>query len=333
MVNRQLTNALVLAAERKWTGAVLVRDKKTGSEASVYVYVGGIYSVELDDYQPGFLSRLIAAGHIDAARLASVRPSLDRDSADLMVGRIVVDCGWISVDRLAEYHREYLLAALGAVLNCRSLKVRESKNEITSRWCILPARIEELVAETEIRKIQLDRASAALAGEGHAGSCVLRPMGSAASVSNGSPELDAFMRATDGVRSVDEIAAMCGFTRAEAVFHASVLTTAGVVVLATMPEPPKEAPVLRVPEEFGVLTARPGLVNVDAPRRLALAPQPLQPLQPPQPAEQAEVAPPRRVPRRSGAWAETVPLGRPKAPRRDLTTEVIARPAARPSEP
>ena len=324
-MNRQLTNALVLAAERKWTGAVLVRDKKTGSEASVYVYVGGIYSVELDDYQPGFLSRLIAAGHIDAARLASVRPSLDRDSADLMVGRIVVDCGWISVDRLAEYHREYLLAALGAVLNCRSLKVRESKNEITSRWCILPARIEELVAETEIRKIQLDRASAALAGEGHAGSCVLRPMGSAASVSNGSPELDAFMRATDGVRSVDEIAAMCGFTRAEAVFHASVLTTAGVVVLASMPEPPKEARNLRVPEEFGNLTIRPGLPNVAAPQRLAPTPQP---------AEQAEVAPPRRrAPRRSGAWAEKVPLVRPETPRRDLTTEVIARPAARSSEP
>jgi hypothetical protein len=323
-VNRHLIDALVSAAERKWTGAILARDKKTGLEASVYVYVGGIYSVELDDYQPGFVSRLIAAGHIDAARLASVRPSLDRESADLMVGRIVVDCGWISVDSLAEYHREYLLAALGAVLNCRSLKVRESKNEITSRWCILPTRIEELVAETEIRKIQLDRASEALAGEGHAGSCVLRPMGSAAPVSNGSSELDAFMRATDGVRSVDEIAAMCGFTRAEAVFHASVLTTAGVVVLAAMPEPPMEARVLRVPEEFGVLTVRPGLPTPEPPRRLELAPQP---------AEQAEVAPPRRAPRRSGAWAETVPLVRPQTPRRDLTTEVIARPPMRPSEP
>jgi len=324
VVNRQLTGALVSAAERKWTGAVLARDKKTGLEASVYVYVGGIYSVEFDDYQPGFVSRLIAAGHIDAARLTSVRPSLDRDSADLMVGRIVVDCGWISVDRLAEYHREYLLAALGAVLKCRSLRLWESKNEITSRWCILPTRIEELVAETEIRRIQLDRASSALAGEGHAGSCVLRPMGSAASVSNGSPELDAFMRATDGVRSVDEVAAMCGFTRAEAVFHASVLTTAGVVVLSAMPEPPKEARALRVPEEFGVLMVRPGLPNVAAPQRLAPTPQYV---------EQAEVAPLRRAPRRSGAWAETVPLVRPKSLRRDLTTEVIARPAARPSEP
>ena len=324
MVNRQLIDALVSAAERKWTGAVLARDKRTGLEASIHVYGGGVYSIELDDYQPGFVSRLIAAGHIDAARLATVRPSLDRDSADLMVGRIVVDCGWISVDRLAEYHREYLLAALGAVLKCRSLRVRESKNEITSRWCILPTRIEELVAETDIRRIQFDRASAALAGEGHAGSCVLRPMGSVAWVSNGSPELDAFMRATDGVRSVDEVAAMCGFTRAEAVFHASVLTTAGVVVLASMPEPPKEARNLRVPEEFGNLTIRPGLPNVAAPQRLAPTPQP---------AEQAEVAPPRRrAPRRSGAWAETVPLVRPETPRRDLTTEVIARPAARPSE-
>ena len=323
-MNRQLTDALVSAAERKWTGAVLARDKKTGLEASIHVYGGGVYSIELDDYQPGFVSRLIAAGHIDAARLTSVRPSLDRDSADLMVGRIVVDCGWISVDRLAEYHREYLLAALGAVLKCRSLRVRESKNEITSRWCILPTRIEELVAETDIRRIQLNRASAALAGEGHAGSCVLRLMGSTPSVSNGSPELDAFMRATDGARSVDEVAAMCGFTRAEAVFYASVLTTAGVVVLAAMPEPPKEARALRVPEEFGVLTIRPGLPNLAAPRRLAPTPHP---------AERAEVAPPRRAPRRSGAWAETVPLVRPKSPRRDLTTEVIARPAAGPSEP
>ena len=322
-MNRNLTGALVSAAERKWTGAVIARDKKTGLESSIHVYLGGVYSVELDDYQPGFVSRLIAAGHIDAARLASVRPSLDRDLADLMVGRIVVDCGWISVDRLADYHREYLLAALGAVLDCRSLRLREAKNEITSRWCILPTRIEELVAETEIRKIQLNRASAALAREGHAGSCVLRPMGSAASVSNGSPELDAFMRATDGVRSVDEVAAMCGFTRAEAVFHASVLTTAGVVVLSAMPEPPNEARALRVPEEFGVLMVRPGLSNVAAPQRLAPTPQP---------AEQAEVAPPRRAPRRSGAWAETVPLVRPETPRRDLTTEVIARPAARPSE-
>ena len=324
VVNRQLTDALVSAAERKWTGAVLARDKKTGLESSVYVYGGGVYSVELDDYQPGFVSRLIAAGHIDAGRLASVRPSLDRDSADLMVGRIVVDCGWIAVERLAEYHREYLLAALGAVLDCRSLRVREVKNEVTSRWCILPTRIEELVAETDIRRIQLNRASAALAGEGHAGSCVLRPMGSASSVSNGSPELDAFMRATDGVRSVDEVAAMCGFTRAEAVFHASVLTTAGVVVLAAMPEPPKEARNLRVPEEFGSLVVRPGLPDVGALRRLTPTPEP---------AEQAEVAPPRRAPRRSAAWAETVPLVRPKTPRRDLTTEVIARPAARPSEP
>jgi hypothetical protein len=319
VVNRQLTDALVSAADRNWTGAVLARDKKTGSEASVYVYEGGIYSVEIDDYEPSFVSRLIAAGHIDAARLASVRPSLDRDSADLMVGRIVVDCGWISVDRLADYHREYLLAALGGVLDSRSLRVRESKNEVTSRWCILPARIEDLVAETEIRKIQLARASSALAGEGHAGSCVLRPLGSAAAVSNGSPELDAFMRATDGVRSVDEVAAMCGFTRAEAVFHASVLTTAGVVVLAAMPEPPKEVRALRVPEEFGRLTVRPGLPDPVAYR----LPSPTLGS-----AEAGEVVAPRRTPRRSGAWAETVPLVRPNAPRRDLTTEVIPKPPA-----
>jgi hypothetical protein len=121
------------------------------------------------------------------------------------------------------------------------------------------------------------------------------------------------------VRSVDEVAAMCGFTRAEAVFHASVLTTAGVVVLAAMPEPPKEVRALRVPEEFGRLTVRPGLPDPVAYR----LPSPTLGS-----AEAGEVVAPRRTPRRSGAWAETVPLVRPNAPRRDLTTEVIPKPPA-----
>ncbi len=320
-VNRKLAGALVAAADRNWTGAVLARDKKTGSEASVYLYEGGIYSLELDDYEPSFVSRLIAAGHIDAARLASVRPSLDRETANRMVGRIVVDCGWISVDRLAEYHREYLLAGLGAVLRRQSLRIRESKNEITSRFCILPSGIGELVSEIEIRQMQLDRAASALAGSRHAGSCVLRVMRSTAGVSNGSPELDAFMRAVDGVRSVDEVAAMCGFTRAEAVFHASVLTTAGVAIVAATAEPPAQARSLRVPEDFGMLTVTPGLPGVrSSSLQVASATPALD--------AQSVSAAPRRTPRRSGAWAETVPLARPKVPPRDLTTQVIARPPA-----
>ena len=320
-MNRKLVEALVSAANRDWTGAVLARDKKTGSEASVFIYEGGIYSVELDDYEPSFVSRLIAAGHIDAARLASVRPSLDRDTANHMVGRIVVDCGWISVDRLAEYHREYLLAGLGAVLGRDSLRIRESKNEITPRWCILPTSIGALVPEIEIRQMQLDRASSALAGNHHAGSCVLRVMRSSSGISNGSPELDAFMRAVDGVRSVDEGAAMCGFTRAEAVFYASVLTTAGVAAVAATAEPPTQARSLRVPEDFGMLTVTPGH-RAQEPARLQVgAPEAGLHGQPDSPA-------PRRTPRRSGAWAETIPMTRPKAPSRDLTTEVIARPTA-----
>ena len=319
-MNRQLASALVAAANRNWTGAVLARDKRTGSEASIYVYEGGIYSVELDDFEPSFVSRLIAAGIIDAARLASVRPSLDRDTANHMVGRIVVDCGWISVDRLAEYHREYLLAGLGGVLGSGSLRIRESKNEITSRFCILPTSIGELVSEIDIRRIQLDRASSALAGNHHAGSCVLRVMRSTAGVSNGSPELDAFMRAVDGVRSVDGVAAMCGFTRAEAVFHASVLTTAGVVVMAATGESPEQARTLRVPEDFGMLTVAPGLKDAVAPtlQVASIAPD-----------DRARTEPnaPRRSTRRSGAWAETVPLARPMTPPRDLSTQVIARPA------
>ena len=51
-VNRKLLGDLVAAADRNWTGAFLARDKKTGSEASIYLYEGGIYSVELDDYEP-----------------------------------------------------------------------------------------------------------------------------------------------------------------------------------------------------------------------------------------------------------------------------------------
>lgn len=322
-MNRKLVETLVSAANREWTGAVLARDKKTGSEASIYLFEGGIYAVELDDYEPSFVSRLIAAGHIDAARLASVRPSLDRDTANHMVGRIVVDCGWISVDRLAEYHREYLLAGLGAVLERDSLRIRESKNEITSRLCILPSSIGALVSEIEIRRMQLDRASSALAGNHHAGSCVLRVMRSSAGVTNGSCELDAFMRAVDGVRSVDEVAAMCGFTRAEAVFHASVLTTAGVAVVAAAAEPPVQAGRLRVPEDFGMLAVTPGLPVRDTSRLQVASSEPGLPEQPA----------PSRTPRRSGAWAETVPLARPKAPPRGLTTEVIPRPPAGQSVP
>ncbi len=320
-MNRKLAIALVSAADRNWTGAVLARDKKTGSEASIYVYEGGIYSVELDDFEPSFVSRLIAAGHIDAARLASVRPSLDRDTANHMIGRIVVDCGWISVDRLAEYHREYLLAGLGAVLGRPSLRIRESKNEITSRFCILPSGIGELVSEIEIRQMQLERAASALAGSHHAGSCVLRVMRSTAGVSNGSPELDAFMRAVDGVRSVDEVAGMCGFTRAEAVFHACVLTTAGVAIVAATAEPPAQARSLRVPEDFGMLVVAPGAPGPNSARLQVASEHPRLDVRPASPA-------PSRTPRRSGAWAETVPLARPKNPPRDLTTQVIARPPA-----
>ena len=94
---------------------------------------------------------------------------------------------------------------------------------------------------------------------------------------------------------------------------------ATVVVLAAMPEPPKEVRALRVPEEFGVVTIRPGLPDPVAYR----LPAPTSGA-----ADSGDVVTPRRTPRRSGAWAETVPLVRPNAPRRDLTTVAIPRPPA-----
>jgi hypothetical protein len=218
-------------AKRSWTGCLSVTDPRTQALADLYLYEGDLYCVAIAGFVPNIVARICAAGIIDEAQLRFIESSTAPEERSSVAGRFCVEQGWLAVEKLAEFNSEYLLAGLGAVLAIPKPVIRDQQGAVTNSFCSLPAAIDDLLVSVDMRNARSRSLWSSVVPDSGPRQTVL-------AVTEGldpgpfvAPELGAFVTAVNGERSVDEVAAACGLTRAEASFIGAALVNEGVLTV------------------------------------------------------------------------------------------------------
>ncbi len=241
-----MAKAMRSESKKGWTGRLVATDPATGTSAAIYMYEGGVYSVQVEDFTPHLTNRMIAAGILDESRIRELSASVEHTQRDHEVGRFAINRDWLPVDTLAALHAEYLLAGLGAALALPKSKVQAEANETTDQLCTMPASVEDLISAIDLREERSQRIWNGVAPGSTTKETVLRQVNAEAEICVASSEVAAFMRAVDGINTVDEIAGACGFTRAEAIVITAALIAGGAVGIAGR----KSVNGVHVPEDF-----------------------------------------------------------------------------------
>lgn len=249
MTNAHLIKALRGESKHSRTSRVVVTCGE--GTASIHLFEGRIYSVTVDGFRPQLTNRLAVAGVLTPDRLDVVDRVIPAADQDAGIGRFAVEEDWLTAEQLATFHAEYLLAALGAAVAAPDARVRTSEGETTSQLCVLPVDVEELLESVATREQQAARVWAGVAPDASPRETVLRVLNPDAGVVTASPELQSFLSAIDGIDTVEEIAGLCGFTRAEAIYLSAALILGGAVSVAGR----KTVSGIHVPEDFAATTA------------------------------------------------------------------------------
>jgi hypothetical protein len=257
-LNPEIVRELQSASRKKFTGVIEVVDKPTGSTALLYLFEGGIYAVDLQDYTPRVADRLLSAGTIDEDKRKWLFAQLGPDPRHLGAGPLAVQEGWLSAESLATVHQEYLLASLGAVLARPKVRMKQRKGESTSDFCTLPLPIEPLFETMRMRAGRLATGWGALEAAGDPSNVALSNRGVPIPDDLALPEFAALAAEANGHRSVDVLADELGFTLAEITHMAMLLVRAGVLRVSPEATSGWEAGRLPVPEAFGVILATRG---------------------------------------------------------------------------
>ncbi len=231
-------------AARSWTGALRFDVPGASEPASVYLYEGGAYAVELPWYRPHVLARLTSAGILDATRQAIIDTSVGRDADPMDAVRFCVDQGWLDAERLGSIHGEFVLASLGALAEA-GREAGAEDGAVTDRYCTLPMAVADV---EEALRVRAARDTAAWGYSEPATSTQVARALAGAVAEHQVPEVIALVAALDHPMPLDAAAGRCGFTRSECAYIVSALASQGVVSLS--PGAPDLS--LQVPEALPV---------------------------------------------------------------------------------
>jgi hypothetical protein len=216
-----LRTALTAKDRSRWTGEIQISKGDTSSlVGSVFLYLGKPYAVNLVGYVPPLVSRLRSAGILDETCMAMLEHAYPNGQHDLHVSQFGVDQGWLSVERLGEFHSEFMLAGLGALVALPNIEIAYENGAVTDQWCALPVAIDDLIATLDIRTLRTQQAWESLPGVNE--SSIMKYV-RVSPLAHPISELVATAHAMDGSRSIDEVAFFCGYTRAEVAFLTAVL--------------------------------------------------------------------------------------------------------------
>jgi hypothetical protein len=298
--NRAVVHELQAVGKKSFSGAVEITDKESHASATVYLLEGGIYAATLAGYVPPIAARLWSSGALDRERSEQLLADLGGVALDPRAGSIAAQHGWVKVDTLGTMHQEYLLASLGAVLALSKPKVKTSAGNTTSSFCTLPIQVEAIFEATRMRRERMTQTWSGVSQDTEPQSAVPVQTGEQLPASITIREARLVADASDGVRSLDEIAWRLGLTRAEAVHLVGVLVRAEVLTVRHAADAaPRQ--VLWVPEEFG--------------RDLMPTPPPVAPARPP-------VAEPDDVPATDGSAAMPLAAASVVAMNRDADVRI-----------
>ena len=249
MDTSRIDRELSARADDGWTGRLKVSTPTGHDVGDLYLFEGDVYSVQLSDYQPRLFARLVAAGIIDGDREGEIDAFVAPEARDAAVGRYAVEHDWLPVERLAEFHSEYLLAGLGGMRSLDGVKIVAEADATTNVRCALPSPAADIIASIDLRMGRSREVWSRVGAATGPRETVLSWCGDRTMAPFVAPELAAFAAEVDGVRSVDEIADACGFTRAEAEFLTAALVKDGIVAVSGSTSLPID--VCLVPEDAG----------------------------------------------------------------------------------
>ena len=244
VVNKDVQAALTKAAKSSWSGSVEIVDRVHGCTAHVYFHEGGVYSVQADGFRANIAARLVTAGVITPAQADHAR-TVDSPATWL------VENGLVDVDSVGALHQEYLLAALGAVMELPKVKIKTHKGQTTATLCTMPLTMHALAQTLDLRHSRYVSTAAMLHPEGNPGSLVLEDAGADLPAEVSIPEIRVFRGKVAPGRTIDDIAGASGLTRAEAVHLAWLLVSTGVVSVLGHGTAGVDPHQWTVPEEFG----------------------------------------------------------------------------------
>ena len=244
VVNKDVHTALTKAAKSSWSGSVEIVDRVHGCTAHVYFHEGGVYSVQADGFRANIAARLVTAGVITPAQADHAR-TVDSPATWL------VENGLVDVDSVGALHQEYLLAALGAVMELPKVKVKTHKGQTTATLCTMPLSMQALADTLDLRHSRYVSTAAMLHPEGNPGSLVLEDAGADLPAEVNISEIRVFRGKVAPGRTIDDIAGASGLTRAEAVHLAWLLVSTGVVSVLGHGTAGVDPHQWTVPEEFG----------------------------------------------------------------------------------
>ena len=244
VVNKDVHTALTKAAKSSWSGSVEIVDRVHGCTAHVYFHEGGVYSVQADGFRANIAARLVTAGVITPAQADHAR-TVESPATWL------VENGLVDVDSVGALHQEYLLAALGAVMELPKVKIKTHKGQTTATLCTMPISMQALADTLDLRHSRYVSTAAMLHPEGNPGSLVLEDAGADLPAEVNIPEIRVFRGKVAPGRTIDDIAGASGLTRAEAVHLAWLLVSTGVVSVLGHGTAGVDPHQWTVPEEFG----------------------------------------------------------------------------------
>lgn len=231
MKTSTLPETLEGLARKNWTGRLRVTAAKHIGSVDIYFYEGGIYSASVEGFAPNLTARLMSAGVLNEERLATLGSQVGIDRLTAAVGAECVARGWIEIGTLEQLHAEVVLASIGSVIGLPKLKTKTFNNEVTATSCMLPKSVGDVLAAIAMRQQRNDRISATFPRSASSATAVLAIVDPGNEVVALAPEFGAFIRAVDGVRSIDRASGACGLTRAEGMAIAAALVGANAAVI------------------------------------------------------------------------------------------------------
>lgn len=231
------------------TGCLTVLHGPSGQTARMFLVDGEVYAASVEHYDFPVGRRLLAGGLLDDAQVAAIEVTTPLVHPDF--GRVAVARGWTSLEDIGRLHREFVLACAGAVLAAPEVTCSFEPGIVSSDFCTLPIDVDALAATALVRAERRDLVWDAVATGLDPAVCIVERRNDAPTVAGGAPELAAMLASLDGERTVDQSAAHCGFSRAEAVHLIGALVTQGQAAVSARAGEP--SPWLDVPEAFGRL--------------------------------------------------------------------------------
>jgi hypothetical protein len=234
-INAQVVSELSDMSRDSFTGSVRLKGRDSEILGEVFLFEGRIYAATITRYQPDVLARCVSAGYLSQEEGGFLQLRLNGLAP---VASEMVATGVVDLDSLAAVHQEFVLASVGALVLIPGASTERRPDQITSSICTLPLALDDLIAMVELRCRRLAQTAAELTRlsqrEGLCGSCehpgslvmsviAVLPDSGQEFVRTTIPEVAATLARLDGLRSLDEIAKDCGFTRAEVVHIAQSL--------------------------------------------------------------------------------------------------------------